>query len=209
MNSDGFQNLLRCARDGDKEATAKLLARVRPYLRSVANGFDDPSRASRSASDLVQETELRAWQKIAQFKGGDTDHDTFRMFRVWVARIVRGVALDLARRRTSLKRTAPGRASAGCDAGSPGHTVGRQKETEPAAEESTASARLLKRERAEMVRRAIDGLPDPADRDIVRGFYFDGVSLRESSTRLDLPYHEVKKRYHASMKALERWLQSV
>ena len=52
------------------------MAAVRPSLLGVAHEYADPLRASESASDLVQEAELRAWQKLEQFCGGETDEDT-------------------------------------------------------------------------------------------------------------------------------------
>ena len=108
MDVKGFEKLVRLAQSGDREAMEELLTSLRPYLAGVASGYTDPSRASESVSDLVQEAELRAWQRLGQFRGGSTDEETHAIFRGWLAQIVRRIAFDQAKAKNRKKRKQPG-----------------------------------------------------------------------------------------------------
>jgi DNA-directed RNA polymerase specialized sigma24 family protein len=58
------------ARQGDREALGQALSSVRDYLLLVANkGLDPALKAKGNASDLVQETFLRAQRGMEHFRG--------------------------------------------------------------------------------------------------------------------------------------------
>jgi RNA polymerase sigma-70 factor, ECF subfamily len=86
--------LLQNARGGDRDALASLLM---PYasgvyragLRLTGNVFD--------AEDVQQETLLKAFARLAQFTGAQTDaRDDLR---AWVSRIATNTSIDVIRRR--------------------------------------------------------------------------------------------------------------
>ncbi len=52
------------------------------------------------------------------------------------------------------------------------------------------------------VAEALARLDDPKDRDIIRLCFFEDVSLKQVAERLALPYHEVRQRYHRSLRRL-------
>src|SRR5262245_32928450 len=95
MEPSGLQDLIRLAQSGRAEAMERLLESVRPYLTRVAESCLDASRASRSASDLVQEAEFLAWRRLRQFRGGRDEEDTRAKFHAWLGQIVRRLGADL------------------------------------------------------------------------------------------------------------------
>src|SRR5688500_2620695 len=64
--------LLDRARTGDAAAVGELLEAHRPLLKFLAMRYlDGPLGARLDASDLVQQTCLSVWGRIAQFDGHD------------------------------------------------------------------------------------------------------------------------------------------
>ena len=53
----------------------------------------------------------------------------------------------------------------------------------------------------------VETQPDNATRQILKLFYFEGMSLRHIADRLEMAYHGVKERYRAGLKFLERELK--
>jgi DNA-directed RNA polymerase specialized sigma24 family protein len=80
MHADGFHQLLRLAQAGDRAAMDRLFELIRPHLQDVARTYADSDRPDESASDLVQEAALRAWQAIGEFRGAENDDETLAMF---------------------------------------------------------------------------------------------------------------------------------
>jgi RNA polymerase sigma-70 factor (ECF subfamily) len=69
-NDSGIQALLQRARSGDSQALGELLETYRSYLRILANQqLYRHLKSKYSASDLVQETFLRAKEGIHRFEG--------------------------------------------------------------------------------------------------------------------------------------------
>jgi RNA polymerase sigma factor (sigma-70 family) len=202
MQREGFKDLVILAQGGDAAAMDRLLAELRPHLERIARDYAEPDRAAESASDLVQEAELRAWQKIDQFCGGPDDQQTLAMFRAWAGQIVRRVGLDARRNSATQRRSPPGAIlRLGPAAGS---TTGGG--LQPAGSEPTPSARLRSDEAAQRVRAAIQDLPDPGDREIVGLYFFEGKTLSEIAKLLGIGYEAAKYRYRAAMERLERSL---
>jgi RNA polymerase sigma-70 factor (ECF subfamily) len=86
------ENLLAAARTGDQEAFSALAEPFRSELQvhcyRMLGSFEE-------AEDLVQETFLRAWRKLATFEGRST-------FRAWLYRIATNACLDFLERRPRL-----------------------------------------------------------------------------------------------------------
>ena len=69
---DTFSALLLRAQSGDRRAMDLILEEFQSLLEKTASGYADPDQAAESASDLVQESKLRAWQRVGQFRGAET-----------------------------------------------------------------------------------------------------------------------------------------
>ena len=96
METQGFEELVRRAQAGDREAMDRVLEMLRPYLSRIAGPYVNPLRPVDSTADLLQESCLRAWHKIGSFQGGKGDEHTFEMFRSWIGQIVRRLGKDAA-----------------------------------------------------------------------------------------------------------------
>jgi len=200
---DGFNDLLRRAQAGESQAIDDLMARLRPYVEQVARVKVDNPHASRSASDLVQESLLRVWQKLDQFQGADRDENSWLMFRSWVAQLLGRVHLNIERDRVAQKRH-PGQKMTPLQAGSSDDS--RIIGVDPPANDPTASQQVGQIEESERIRRALDKQGNDVGATIIRMHFFEGLSLREIAERLNLSYDQVRHRYQTSLRNLEEEL---
>lgn len=84
---------LAAARRGDREAFEDLISPHAPRLQRLARRF---TRSAEDAEDVCQESLLRAFTKLDQFDGTQTEtHE----FSAWLMRITRNCAIDLLRRK--------------------------------------------------------------------------------------------------------------
>ena len=90
-----LDGLLRLARNGDARALGRLLEMYRGYLKLLARlQIDRRLRGKADASDLVQETCLRAHHGFREFRG-----TTEPELLAWLRQILASRVLDLLRRR--------------------------------------------------------------------------------------------------------------
>jgi len=204
----GYQVLVEAARKGDEDAMAQLLVRVRPHMEAIARSYSDPSQAMESVSDIVQEAWLKAWQKLDQFQGGKTDDETLAMLLAWVGQIVRRLAINAHRDRNRQRRQAPGGGILSLDGAAPAGSSGGGG-IYAQSNGSTPSAAARGEEESQLVEAALDNLPDPSDRMLLRLRFFEGISLRQIAERLDLSYDKVRERYEACLRRLEGDLASL
>lgn len=204
-STEGFDALLRRAQTGDRSALELLLQQVQPWLRQQARSFADPQRPDASASDLAQDAWLRAWQKLAQFRGGPDDEQTRALFYAWLGRIVQRVGLNAQRARGTRQRQPAGR-------------IIRLERTlrdlssaplAPPAAGPTPSGQAEADERLSLIRNALERLDDALDRDILRLRFFDGLSLRQIAERLEHNHEKVRQRFHTVLRRLERELKGL
>jgi RNA polymerase sigma-70 factor, ECF subfamily len=205
MQPTGFHDLLRQAQSGDRAAMDRVITLLRPYLEQVAARYADPDRASASASDLVQDACLRAWEKIDQFHGGTNDEQTLALFRSWVGQIVQRLGLNDRRDRKAQRRT-PALPLVRLDNPGAGESTARGGGADPADREPTPSMNLRTDEQARLVQAALERIADETDRAVLRLRFFDGLSLREIAERLTLSYNKVRERYQVGLEQLEREL---
>ena len=201
-DSRGFHDLLRKAQEGDREAMDRVIEIFRPYMDKVAGSYADPVRPLESTADLVQDSCLRAWNKIASFEGDGTDEEIYETFRAWIAQIVRRHGMD-AKRDLQRQRRSPAERILRLDVASPGISTTSGGAVQPLAREGTPSANVRASERAERVRAALAGLPDETDAAIVRMYFFERLKLTQIAERLTLPYMHVRDRYWKTMGRLE------
>ena len=180
----------------------RLLAAVRPHLEHLARRYADPAHATESASDLVQEASLRAWQKIDQFAGGPGHEEALAKFRIWMGQIVHRLGLNAQRDRKAQKRLPAGRRILPLSAGS---KSGVPRVTAVSAGPSP-SVRVQVSEEATRVRAALQRIASDGDREVVRLRIFEGLTLEETARRLGLSVDQVPGRFQACLRILEREL---
>ena len=83
------ETLVRSAAAGDGSAFAELVARHKARVFALASRF---TRDSHQLEDLAQETFLRAWQRLGQYRGEAP-------FEHWLVRIAVHVCYDFLRSR--------------------------------------------------------------------------------------------------------------
>ena len=200
----GFCQLLRRAQSGNSAAQGDLLLQLRPCVVQVCRETGVPGGADLSTSDLVQEVWLRVLEKLGQFQGAEDDQPAAAMFYNWVRVTARGVVLNLHDARDAQRRKPPGRGvrldlPGDDDTSAPGGDV------LPAAGEGTPSEIVMAAEEAQRTRDAIDGLNN-LDREIIRGQFFRGESLRAISEQLGISYDKARDRFHSALAELEHLL---
>ncbi len=196
-NLPRFRDLLRRAQAGDRSAMDDVLAELRPKLEPMARRYANLIRPVASTTDLLQECCLRAWDKIGTFRGGGTDEETFAMFRAWIGRILKNLGRNEARDRMARRRRPPG-GMRSLD----GHT--EENAAAPPAPGPGPRTSAGGNEEAQRLRESLERIADPLVRTIVERHYFDGETLGEIADRLGLPFPEIRRRYRAGMRQLER-----
>jgi RNA polymerase sigma factor (sigma-70 family) len=192
MQPEGFHELVEQARGGDPDALERLLGLMRPWLEDLAGGAPEPA-------DLAQEAWLRAWQRLDQFRGGADDVQTLALFRAWLARIVHRLGLNTLRDRQAQRRRPPGSLIPLDASGGEGR--------EPEAAGPTPSAHVAAEEEARRVRESLERLKDETDRVILHARFFEGQSLRQIAQQMGRSHEDVRQRYHAALRRLERELR--
>ena len=92
--SDSIEDLVRWARSGDREAFRILVLKHQNTAGGVAFGILGDTHL---AADAVQDSFVKAWQRLDQLKDD-------RRFSSWFLMIVRSSSLDLRRQRNSKSR---------------------------------------------------------------------------------------------------------
>ncbi len=202
---DRFNEVVRRAQAGEAQAQEELLAVLRPYLERLARGLASSPRASRSSSDLVQEGLLRVWQRLEQFGGADDDARSWAMFRAWVGQIVRRLNLNEQRDRKAQRRR-PQRPIASLQAAPPGEGSGPRPGIDLPSPDPTPKSRACLNEQELMVKAAMKRLGDDTSCAVVRMHFFEGLSLRQVSERLQISYDQVRRLYRDGIRRLEREL---
>ena len=89
-----WQSLVQSARDGNDEALGEIYSRTKSYLLLIANQqFDRGLHAKFGASDIVQQTQIEAFEAFGQFSGKSEVE-----YRSWIKRIVINNLIDETRR---------------------------------------------------------------------------------------------------------------
>ena len=93
---EAWKSLTQSARDGCDDALGEIYSRTRSYLLLVANQqFDRGLNAKFGISDIVQKTQMEAFQSFGQFSG-----ESEAEYRSWIKRIVINNLIDESRRYT-------------------------------------------------------------------------------------------------------------
>jgi RNA polymerase sigma-70 factor, ECF subfamily len=174
------------ARGGSEEALGCLLELCRPYLLLVANEqLRDNLQAKVGASDLVQETCLRAHAHFERFHGS-----TEGELLAWLRRILTNHLANVARHFKACGRDREVPLNDGDSSLPPGDRV--------ADDGPSPSSFAMAREADEDLRRALEKLPDD---------YRRAVRLRQWE---NLPFDEIGRRMGRSAEAARQlWRRAV
>jgi RNA polymerase sigma-70 factor (ECF subfamily) len=187
--------LLEQAQAGDREAFERLFSRYRSSLRQViAQQLDPKLRARLDASDIVQETQLEAFRRLADFLQRQP-----MPFHLWLRKtahqqllIARRQHLQTAGRTVTRELPLPDGSSL---------LLAQQL----LAAGSTPSQQLAQRELASRVRQALAQLSE-ADREMVILRAYEGLSNQEVSYVLDLDPGTASKRHGRALLRLHQIL---
>lgn len=180
--------LLQAARGGSREALGQLLQTYRNYLLLLANRELDPDlRAKNGASDLVQETFLKAQAEFDQFQG-----ETPGELLAWLRRILEN---NLANFTRAYRDTGKRQLAREVSLDRHGSDV-----PVPPLEAPTPcpSGQIERRERIEQLERALERLPE---------HYRQVIVLRHRENR---SFEEVGRALDRSPEAARKlWLRAI
>jgi RNA polymerase sigma-70 factor (ECF subfamily) len=187
--------LLRQAEGGNRQAFDRLFARYRSELhRVIALRLDPKVRSRVDASDVVQETQLEAFRRLADFLERRP-----MPFRLWLRKTAHERLLVARRQHVQAARRAAGR-----EVPLPEESSLLLAEQLLAAG-SSPSRRLQRRELAQRVRQAVGQLP-AADREILIMRAFEGLSNQEVGYVLDIDAGTASKRHGRALLRLHKIL---
>lgn len=172
MSGEDDRELIEACRNGRVEAFGRLVMRYKdrlyPTLLRLTGNAED-------ALDLIQDTFLRAYQKIDGFHGESS-------FYTWIYRIAVNLALSERRKRKPPIRLSDVPAFDPADAADdPGR--------------SDPSSRLERQERERLVQKALDQLP-PDFRTVVVLKDLEGLRYETIAEVLNVPVGTVRSRLH-------------
>jgi RNA polymerase sigma-70 factor (ECF subfamily) len=183
--------LLARARAGDERAFAAIVERYEARVAATAIGMLGPGD---EAEDVGQETFIRLYRSLDRFRGDAS-------LATYLTRIAMNLSLTALRRRRSwFARFVPAGTGRGMH-GSVEHRPGPGVEAMPAGASGNALESLLREERRERVRAALEGLK-PEHRAVVVLRWIEGLSTREAADALGVPEGTVMSRLSRAMDRL-------
>ncbi|MCK6555011.1 sigma-70 family RNA polymerase sigma factor [Candidatus Binatia bacterium] len=185
--SDG--DLVRAVRHGDRDAFRVLVERYQRKVTAVALGM---VRNREDALDIAQETFVKAFESLQNFKGDSS-------FYTWIYRIVVNLAIDF-RRRERRRPTVPIEEPANAE-GDRGYTL-QLKEERLADPFEQAQAREI----GARVAAAVDELT-PDHKAVILLREVEGLSYEEISRVMQCSKGTVMSRLHYARKKLQKKLQ--
>jgi RNA polymerase sigma-70 factor, ECF subfamily len=174
MSDASIAELLRRARDGDREALGALLDHYRAYLRILAQRkLEGAVQARVDVSDVVQQTYLEAHRDFAAFQGREEAE-----LIGWLRRILEhNAAHTIQRHLFTQKRTMDREKSLDDSRGPGGPLAGRV-----AAEQTSPSRRAMLGEAAAHLAAALELLPED-QREAIRLRHLEGWTLAALAER--------------------------
>jgi RNA polymerase sigma factor (sigma-70 family) len=139
---------------------------------------------------LTQETWQRAWANLHDFRGGPTAADTAAMFRAWLGKILHSQWKNSVRALLAKKR--------GGEAMAEGAGTFEPPDPGPAP-----SVEARRREQAAETSEALARLEDPRDREVLRLYFYDGLSFRAIAAELKISLDKVRTSYHRGLERLQ------
>ena len=187
--------LSAAVRQGDRAEIDRLITSHRDYLKRVVSlRMDRRLQARVDPSDVVQETQFKAVQRVNEYL-----ENPVLPLRLWLRRLACDAVVDAQRRHVhadgrSVKREMvfPEQSSL---------NIARQL----LAGVSSPSMQLSKQELARLVREAVERLSE-ADRDVVLLMAFEGLNSTETAQVLGIEAPAARQRYGRALLKLQTML---
>lgn len=190
--------LLAQARAGDQAALGRLLELYRNYLRLMARSLiHPPLRVQLDASDLVQETFLKAYREFRQFVGSGE-----RELVAWLRRILVRTRSNQARHHRARGRDQ--RRQESLDVLLDRSSLAIQEQLADSI--ASPSARAVHREQAVLLADALERLPDDY-REVLMLRHVEQVPVAEIAARMGRTPNAVRKLWTRAMVALRQALE--
>jgi RNA polymerase sigma-70 factor (ECF subfamily) len=188
--------LFTLARQGSAQALGEVLQSCRGYLLAIAERELDPElRAKGGASDLVQETFLKAQGQFASFRG-----TTEAEWRGWLRQILRNNLADFSRGfRDSAKRCVDREVGLAGTGSAPGLGAALP------AEETSPSQHVLALELAAQLEQALAGLPEEYRR-VLQYRYQEQRSFEEIAGLMQVTPNAARKLWLRAIQKLRQGL---
>jgi RNA polymerase sigma-70 factor (ECF subfamily) len=186
-----LESWIDAARQGNREALGLALSSVRDYLLLVANEELDPAlQCKGNASDLVQDTFLRAHRAIEDFRGRTSSE-----WRNWLRSIlVRSLAQERRRFRSTAKRQVQLEVR-----------IGEKVWLEACRDTETPSRTLALREREAALYEGLQRLPDHY-RQVVVWHHREQLTFEEIGTRCRISAEAARKLWTRALGRLRKEL---
>jgi len=182
------EELLACFRNGQREAFGALVRRYEAELYGYLRRYVGDGNL---AEDVFQNTFLQVFTKIGKYEAG-------RPVRPWLYTIATNQAID-ALRRNGRHQTL----SIDQERDSGKNSDISQLMTMLESRGPGPLERVQNDERRELVRNAVDQLPDFL-KQVVLLAYYQGLKYRDIAEVLDIPVGTVKSRLHAALVRLQQ-----
>ncbi len=186
------KNLIDAHLQGDREAFGEI---VRRYGDSLLGYLTKICRNREQAKDLFQETFKRVHEKAHTLRGSQ--------FKSWLYTIATRVALDGLRKGNRVRMVSLDQ-SPGCE----GDNCPKLGAAVVAAECDDPSQEAVKAEQKELVRRAVESLPDRQRVTLVLAYY-QGLSYREVAGVLNCSIGTVKTQMFRALRTLAQRLPDI
>ncbi len=172
-------DLVSLAAGGHNDALSELYGRYSRLLLWVALGILGNRE---DAEEVLQEAFLYAWRKAKDY------NPSLSSVSSWLVLITRSRSLDRLRARQVRRKT---------------HWQLQREATTATYSPPGSFAHALGRERAQRVRKAIDGLPTP-QRQVVELCFYSGLSQSEAAAQAGIPLGTIKTRTVLAQEKLRR-----
>lgn len=172
---------------GDEEALAFL---IHKYTSPIYNFTAQIVGRGQNAEDITQETFIKAWKSLKRF-------DVNKKFKTWLFYIAKNTAIDYLRKRKIAT------VDLNIDVGED-EEDGVEKLADPAI---LPFENLVLQEQAEIVQKAVDGLPE-IYRAVLNLYYQEQLSLPEIAEVFKEPVDTIKSRHRRALLKLKELLIS-
>ncbi len=187
-----IRQLIEQARAGSREALSELLDRYRDHLHGIASEhITGPTAARLDASDVVQQTCLSVYKKIAEFDGQEPPQ-----FAAWLRQIHERNISNAIRDQLHAQKRAADREERFVDG------------NEPAARQTSPSGRAIRNEEADRLARALEQLPDD-ERRALHLRYFEQQTLPQICEEMELTKDAVVWLMKRGMQRVRQFLGDV
>lgn len=177
------------------------IGRLRPWLQMVAEReLSDGLRGRIDASDIVQQTLLKAWQRESQFNG-----ETHEERLAWLRAILKNTIRDHYRRLNGSTKRGSGREQAATDLFAPGNPGLSQVAIERAP---TASGELVVAEEWNQLYRSLARLSGEQRR-VIELRHFEELSFAEIAVRMNKSDPAVRMLWVRALRNLQQATQGM